>query len=38
LHLACEQGQKPVSLVITAGQWGDAPQFEVVLAGISEWL
>ncbi|MFF4242842.1 IS5 family transposase [Actinomadura geliboluensis] len=34
LHLACEQGQKPLSLVITAGQRGDAPQFEVVMAGI----
>jgi hypothetical protein len=34
LHLACEQGQRPLSLVITAGQRGDAPQFEVVMAGI----
>ncbi|WP_435869154.1 transposase [Actinomadura coerulea] len=34
LHLACEQGQKPLSLVVTAGQRGDAPQFEVVMAGI----
>lgn len=34
LHLASEQGQKPLSLVITAGQRGDAPQFEVVMAGI----
>ena len=24
VHLACEQGQKPLSLVITAGQRGDA--------------
>lgn len=31
MHLACEQGQKPLSLVITAGQRGDAPQFQPVL-------
>jgi transposase len=35
LHLACEQGQKPLSLHVTAGQRGDAPQFEVVMAGIA---
>jgi transposase len=34
LHLAVEQGQKPVSLLVTAGQRGDSPQFEAVLAGI----
>jgi transposase len=34
LHLATEQGQRPLSLVITAGQRGDAPQFEAVMAGI----
>lgn len=34
LHLACEQDQKPLSLVLTAGQRGDAPQFEAVMAGI----
>lgn len=34
LHLACEQGQKPLSVVVTAGQRGDAPQFEAVMAGI----
>jgi transposase len=34
LHLACEQGQKPLSLVLTAGQRGDSPQFTVVLDGI----
>ena len=34
VHLACEQGQKPLSIVITAGQWGDSPQFVPVLAGI----
>ena len=27
VHLACEQGQKPLSVVITAGQRGDSPQF-----------
>ncbi|MFH9656235.1 IS5 family transposase [Streptomyces anulatus] len=31
LHLAVEQGQKPMSTVITAGQRGDSPQFEPVL-------
>ena len=34
MHLACEQGQKPLSIVITAGQRGDSPQFQAVLAGI----
>ncbi|WP_374195130.1 IS5 family transposase [Streptomyces sp. ISL-1] len=34
LHLAIEQGQKPMSIVITAGQRGDSPQFEVVLGRI----
>lgn len=34
VHLACEQGQKPLSTVITAGQRGDSPQFAPVLAGI----
>jgi transposase len=34
VHLACEQGQKPLSIVITAGQRGDSPQFVPVLAGI----
>ncbi|TWV41895.1 IS5 family transposase [Streptomyces misionensis] len=34
LHLAVEQGQKPVSIVITAGQRGDSPQFEPVLKAI----
>jgi transposase len=33
-HLASEQGQKPLSLVVTAGQRGDSPQFEAVLDGI----
>jgi transposase len=35
IHLACEQGQKPLSMVITAGQRGDSPQFEAVLERIS---
>ncbi|MFE2292750.1 IS5 family transposase [Streptomyces sp. NPDC059452] len=34
IHLAVEQGQKPLSIVITAGQWGDSPQFEPVLEAI----
>jgi Transposase DDE domain len=34
VHLACEQGQKPLSIVITAGQRGDSPQFQRVLDGI----
>jgi transposase len=34
VHLACEQGQKPPSIVITAGQRGDSPQFQAVLDGI----
>ena len=24
---ACEQGQKPLALIVTAGQRGDSPQF-----------
>jgi transposase len=34
LHLACEQGQKVMSLVLTAGQRGDSPQFAAVLQRI----
>ncbi|MFE6848820.1 transposase [Streptomyces sp. NPDC057686] len=34
IHLAVEQGQKPLSAVITAGQRGDSPQFEPVLEAI----
>jgi len=34
LHLGCEQGQKPLSIVLTAGQRGDSPQFVAVPAGI----
>jgi transposase len=35
IHLACEQGQKPLSILITAGQRGDSPQFQAVLEGIA---
>jgi transposase len=34
LHLGCERGQKPLSIVLTAGQRGDSPQFGPVLEGI----
>lgn len=34
VHLACEQGRRPLSLVITAGQRGDSPQFTTVLERI----
>ncbi|MFE2558603.1 IS5 family transposase [Streptomyces sp. NPDC059352] len=34
LHLAVEQGQKPMSIVVTAGQRGDSPQFEPVLERV----
>ena len=34
LHLAVEQGQRPLSIVVTAGQRGDSPQFAAVLHGI----
>ena len=34
-HLACEQGRKTLSIVITAGQRGDSPQFTAVLDGIA---
>lgn len=34
LHLACEQGQRPLSMLVTAGQAGDSPQFTAVLDGI----
>jgi transposase len=29
-----EQGQRPLSIVVTAGQRGDSPQFGAVLGGI----
>jgi transposase len=35
LHLACEQGRKPLSVLITAGQCGDSPQFAAVLDRIT---
>jgi transposase len=34
LHLTVEQGQKPMSVVLTAGQRGDTPQFEPVLEKV----
>nr|WP_254404552.1 IS5 family transposase [Streptomyces anulatus] len=34
LHLAVEQGQKPLSIVITTGLRGDSPQFEPVLEKV----
>jgi transposase len=34
LHLACEQGGRPLSMLLTAGHRGDSPQFAAVLAGI----
>lgn len=33
-HLSVEQGQKPMSVLVTAGQRGDSPQFEAVLGAI----
>lgn len=35
LHLATEQGQRVLSVLITPGQFGDSPQFQAVLAGIA---
>ncbi|WP_373297815.1 transposase [Streptomyces lavendofoliae] len=34
IHLACEQGHRPLSLLVTAGQRGDSPQFTAVLEAI----
>jgi transposase len=34
VHLACEQGRKALSLLVTGGQRGDSPQFVPVLAAI----
>lgn len=34
LHLAVEQGQKPMAILVTAGQRGDSPQFESVLEKV----
>lgn len=33
-HLACEQRQKPLTVLVTAGQRGDSPQFTAVLEAI----
>jgi Transposase DDE domain len=33
-HLAVEQGQKPLAVIVTAGQRGDSPQFIRVLEKI----
>ncbi|GAA3459513.1 transposase [Saccharothrix longispora] len=35
LHLACEQGCRPLSLLVTAGQRGDSPQFTPVIERIA---
>ena len=35
MHLACEQRQKPLSILITPGQWGDSPQFQAVVDQIA---
>jgi transposase len=34
IHLSCEQGRKPMSVLITAGQRGDSPQFAAVIGKI----
>lgn len=34
IHLASEGGCRPLALLVTPGQWGDAPQFTEVLARI----
>lgn len=34
VHLACDQGRKPLALILTAGQRGDSPQFVPVLDAI----
>jgi transposase len=34
LHLACEQGQQVLSMLLTGGQRGDSPQFVAVLERI----
>jgi transposase len=33
-HLACEQGQKPLAVIVTAGHRHDSPQFQPVLEAI----
>jgi transposase len=35
IHLSCEQGQRVLSLLVTAGQRGDSPQFRPVLERIA---
>ncbi|WP_157255261.1 IS5 family transposase [Nonomuraea typhae] len=34
LHVACEQGQGLLAVIVTAGHRGDAPQFPMVMAAI----
>ena len=34
IHLVCEHGQRPLALIVTAGQRGDSPQFVAVLEAI----
>jgi hypothetical protein len=34
-HLVCEQGQKALTVIVTAGQRGDSPQFIPVIEAIS---
>ena len=34
IHLACEQGRKPLALLVSAGQRGDSPQLPAVLAAV----
>jgi transposase len=34
LHLGCEQGRRPLAMVLTGGQCGDSPQFTTVLDRI----
>ncbi|MGY1948675.1 IS5 family transposase [Nocardia asiatica] len=34
LHLACDQGCRVLSVLVTAGQTGDSPQFQAVLDAI----
>lgn len=35
VHLACEQGQRPLAIIITAGHRHDSPQFQAVLEHIT---
>ena len=35
IHLACESGGKVMAVVLTPGQAGDSPQFEVVLGKVA---